>query len=326
MRNWSYRVFFLVHVTLSPLIFPLMFFHVSYLRIYLWPTIALYTTDQLLRYLLRTPATATITRLSPTLIAIHASPTHEIPLQPGTHAILRHPAISYTSHPFSITSSGPTKRIRMVARIHSGFTKKLAEGTKKELAIILDLPYGAPLFFPDLGKFEKVLFVAGGVGATFATSWVKFLMRGSESRPPPARLGQLRFVWAVRTAEDALWALQDDYTGDNAKDLARCVELYITGSGEGEEGVEMMEGLLAANGGGVDALVRAGVARERIFTGRPVLGRIIHDVARKEGGGAGTTAVLACGPKMMGSVVKRAVARLGAEGADVWLHVEEFGH
>ena len=285
VRNWSYRLFFLIHVSASPLLFPLMFLHVPHMRPYLWVSLALYASDVALRYLTRVPAMASVEHLSPTLIAINAYPAFETTIRPGTHVIIRHTDTALTSHPFSITSAfvpsgAVTKRLRMVARIRSGFTKKLADmptqaaaypegihGTSKMLAIQMDLPYGAPLYFPDLKKFDNILFVAGGIGATFAASWVKFLLKGADACQP----GQVRFVWAVKTPEDAMWAFQDDFPGDNASDLAAVVELYITGGEDnGEDGIEMTEGLLrgveggeGGEGGvgpGIEALVKAGVA------------------------------------------------------------------
>jgi NAD(P)H-flavin reductase len=358
VRNLSYRTFYLIHITLSSLLFPLMFFHVSHLRPYLWPSIVLFVGDQMLRVWLRTPALAFIKRLAPGLIEISAYAAIERPLKPGSHALIRHPDTAgiLASNPFSITSavipSGvEKKRIRMISRVRGNVTKKLAalpttalelcEASQSEprqpLAIYLDLPYGAPLYFPKLENFDKILFIAGGVGATFAVSWVKYLLKSAEGQPALVKPGQLRFVWAVKTPSEVSWALKDDYPGDNGEDVAKCAELYITGApkdleaedGDEEGGVEMTEGLLRGAGGvstgGVDALMQAGLDKEQIFTGRPTLRKLIQD-AVQEAGDEGRTAVLVCGPSMMGSIAKRVASRLGMDGADVWLHVEEFGH
>ncbi|KAF8543964.1 ferric reductase like transmembrane component-domain-containing protein [Trichophaea hybrida] len=355
VRNISYRTFYLVHTILSPLLFPLMFFHVSHLRPYLYPSIALFVFDHLLRFILSTPATGSIKHLTTGLIEISAYPTYATPIKPGSHAIIRHPEThSWTPNPFSITSAiilsgSERKRIRMVARIRGNFTKKLAtlptfvvdpcsaspNGVKKVLALKLDLPYGAPLYFPNFKNYDKILFVAGGVGATFAVSWVKYLLKSEGDKLPLVKPGQMRFIWAVKRSEDALWAFEDDYRGDNAKDVAKCVEVHITGApgdpdvvGDMESGMEMTEGLLGSADGdaasGLDHLVKSGVDQERISTGRPWLQKLIRDTV--EEAGEGRTAILICGPIMMGSIARRVTARLGMGGADVWLHVEEFGH
>jgi NAD(P)H-flavin reductase len=332
VRNLCYRVFYMLHILLASLIFPLMFFHVSHLRPYLYPSIILSVGDQVLRAIRRTPALASIKPLAPGLIEISAYAVLKHPLKPGSHALLRHPNTTgiLGSNPFSITSaivtSGTEKRrIRMIARVRGNVTKKLAESSKA-LAVYLDMPYGAPLYFPRLEAFDKILFVAGGVGGTFAVSWVKYLLKNAAVKP-----SQLRFVWAVKTPEDAAWALKDDYPGDNARDVAKCVELYITGFPDPEagEGAEMTEGLLrgadGASTGGVEALVQMGLGKERIETGRPALRKVIQDTVQ-EAGHEGRTAILVCGPAMMGSIAKRVSASLGREGVDVWLHVEEFGY
>jgi len=235
----------------------------------------------------------------------------------------------------------------MVARIHGNFTKKLAampafevdpcsaspDGVKKGLSLYLDLPYGAPLYFPNLNNYDKILFVAGGVGATFAVSWVKYLLKSEGDKPALVRPGQMRFVWAVKRLDEALWAFEDDYPGDNAKDVAKCVELHVTGApadpdvvGDMESGMEMTEGLIGGADGdaasGLDRVVKSGV--KRILTGRPRLQKLIPDTV--EEAGEGRTAILVCGPAMMGSIAKRVTAKLGMGGADVWLHVEAFGY
>jgi NAD(P)H-flavin reductase len=332
VRDLSYRVFYILHIVLASLIFPLMFFHVSHLRPYLYPSIFLFVGDQALRTIRRITALASIKSLAPGLIEISAYAVLERPLKPGSHALLRHPQTTgiLGSNPFSITSAvvpsgAEKKRIRMIARVRGNVTKKLAESSSSEaVAVSLDMPYGTPLYFPRLEAFDKILFVAGGVGGTFAVSWVKYLFKNAAVKPR-----QLRFVWAVKTPEDAAWAMEDDYPGDNASDVAKCVELYITGTPEAEEGAEMTEGLLrgadGASTGGVEALVQKGLGKERIETGRPALRKVIQDTVQ-EAGHEGRTAILVCGPAMMGSIAKRVSARLGADGVDVWLHVEEFGH
>ncbi|KAA8912719.1 ferric reductase like transmembrane component-domain-containing protein [Sphaerosporella brunnea] len=316
VRNLSYRVFYLLHIILSPLLFPLMFLHVSHIRPYLYPSITLFVGDQVLRAINRTPALASIKHISPSLIQISAHAVFVRPLKPGSHALLRHPATTgiLGSNPFSITaaitpSNREKKRIRMIARVRSNITKKLAalptEGPRQTVAVYLDLPYGAPLYFPPLSEFDKILFVAGGVGATFAVSWIKYLSKSTEGgRAALVKPGQLRFVWAVKSPEEAAWAFDDDYQGDNANEVAECVELYITGNPPEDPDADQ---------------------GDRISTGRPSVRDLIHDTV-KDAGHEGRTAILICGPSMMGSIAKRVSARLGAQSVDLWLHVEEFGH
>lgn len=398
----------MLHAVLAPLLFPLLFLHVSHLRPYLLAAAVFYAADRLLRYVLRVPALASVSRLAadPGLIEISACLDFGVPIRPGSHAIVRHPESSpWTAHPFSITaavavpssspgSSGPSsassgsataaaaaaaaamegKRVRMVARVHGNFTKRLSSlaaapnGIRTGLRLYLDLPYGAsPLHFSSpsdiLRKHDKILFVAGGVGATFAVSWVRYLLASPRpGEPAPAatvRPGQLRFVWAVRRPQDALWAFEPDHhqPGDpGPRRMAEAVELFVTGGasaganldGEMERGIEMAEAVLPGAPGGVRALLDAGVAPDRLSTGRPHLPRLIRSTVRRpvyyggsgddddgdgdggggsgDGDGEGCTAILVCGPPAMGVIARRAAARLGMAGADIWLHVEEFGH
>lgn len=400
VRQASYRAFKVLHAVLAPLLFPLLFLHVSHLRPYLLAAAVFYTADQLLRYVLRVPALASVRRLAadPDLIEISACPASSVPpIRPGSHAVIRHPESSpWTAHPFSITaavavpsspSPGPSgsaaaatesERIRMVARVHGNFTKRLSSlpayavepcpaapaGVKTVLRLYLDLPYGAsPLYFSPpsdiLRKYDKILFVAGGIGATFAVSWVKYLLGLAPAAT--VRPGQLRFVWAVRRPQDALWAFEPDHhqpgrdSDPGPRRMAEVVELFITGGasatittttmpagtslgGEIERGgIEMTEAVLPGASGGVQALLNAGVAPGRLSMGRPYLPGLIRSTVNRPvyggngddddgGDGEGCTAILVCGPPAMGVVARRAAAQLGMSGADIWLHVEEFGH
>lgn len=321
VRHLSYRTFYLLHVALAPLLFPLLFLHVSHIRVYLLPSAALFAADQALKYYLRVPALATVSTpaSAPGLLTITVTLSSPLPSAPapGSHCLLRHaPTSFWTANPFTIVpgggggdGGGSTKQLRLVARVRSGFTRELASlAGSRPVAVTLDLPFGPPP--PDLDRFDRVLLVAGGVGATFAVGWVRRLLA--------AESASVRFVWAVKTAAEAAWALDDPA-------VAGCVELFVTGvTGDDADadGIEMTEGLLA--GGAVDALAREGVARDRIARGRPHLRRVVGETVLRAG--EGRTAVLVCGPAGMAAAVKRAVARLGIEGRDVWLHVEEFGH
>ena len=341
-----------MHILFTPLLLPLLFLHVSHLRPYVLFSVVLLVWDQALRYYMHAPAVATIERLSPSLIEIVAQTSFYTPIKPGTHALVKHPDTSlWTSNPFSIAGTivpaGPKEQqIRMIARVRGRFTRKLASLASPKVessagwpavpehaqAIYLDFPYGAPLYFPPLEQFDKLLFIAGGVGGTFAVSCVKHLLKSSDGKPALVRPGQLKFVWSVKSPSDVSWALEDEYPGDNASDVAKCVELYLTGAPadkgedrEEEQGIEMTEGLLSETNGGTDALVRAGLDKRRIGTGRPVLRHLIEETVRAAGA-EGRTAILVCGPAKMGSIAKRTVGKSGIAGADVWLHVEEFSH
>src|SRR5690606_27526353 len=124
-------------------------------------------------------------------------------------------------------------RIEMVARVRNGTTKKLATLQKngdtgdQELAAFIDGPYGTSSHASDLlnGGFNRVLVIAGGVGGTFALSWVSSLIK---------KMGRekVHFVWAVKTVEDVMWALKlEEEVEDSeiAAETASCVEVYVTG-------------------------------------------------------------------------------------------------
>jgi len=364
-RTLSYRTFYVFHIFLADALFPLLFLHVSHLRVYLAAAFVFFVVDYTTRLYLRLKTTATFSRLAPGLMSITISAEDLAILRepafiaPGVHGLLRVPEISEWSwNPFTFTTSTlpppdstspPEKKpIKLVARTRKGFTKKLAKlhaAEPKKMAIILDMAYGASHFF-DLQRFDKILFVAGGVGATFAVSWVKYLLANKIASP-----AKLRFVWAVKTPQEAEWALDEDCEGDGATELAKMVELYFTGDStsspeveeerdsndgaeEADDNDDEVEMRLLDNNGedlNTNSLIERGVSKENIWFTRPDLTQVVNETAPSRSVGssnAGSVAVLVSGPDRMAMEMKRIVAwkAVSTETTEFWLHVEEFGH
>jgi len=158
VRKWSYRVFYITHVTLATLVLPLLFFHVSHTRIYLYETAAIYAVNVVTRSLASKTLSGTLKIIPGTnLLDI------EIPLpkgdsarrrwQPGQHAYVSlsgHPMLrTFRSNPFSVTSIPSTDgRLRFVARVLDGNTAKLAQAAsaaKTSLSLTVEGPYGVSL-------------------------------------------------------------------------------------------------------------------------------------------------------------------------------------
>lgn len=351
VRAVTYRTFYLLHIGCASLILPLLLLHVPYLRVYVLPVAVLWGADKAVSRLRRVHTTASLRLLTPELIEITVDREalrggRHRARPPGSHGLLRVPALdAWTWNPFTFTtptirsrvgySSTPTK---FVIRVHGHFTRKLAalaspgsEGGERPRKhdVALDLPFGSSLFWPPLEEsFDRILLIAGGVGAAFTFSWATYLAT-------VAKPHQIRFVWAVRAPQDALWATT---TTDDDTAVAALVELCLTGAahnpGEEDEdgGLQMQEAGLLSRGStsasheeldAVEKLVRAGIARERITAGRPDLGRVVTETVREARGPA---AVLVCGPESMNMAVLKAAGKVAAEGRDVWCHVEGFSH
>ncbi|KAI5804356.1 hypothetical protein EDC01DRAFT_610859 [Geopyxis carbonaria] len=330
-RAWAYRLFYLLHITLAALLLPTLWLHVEHIRPYVLASAVIYAVDRTIRRLQRTSANASLRLLTPELLELTPHPAAASP--PGSHVLISIPSLAnWSTHPF--TPSPTLSGQRLIIRVRSTLTRRLAAlappaapaatpatptAPRDMLPITLDSGYGAPL--ADLARFDQVLLLAGGVGGTYAVSWLAGLQSASARR--------VRFVWAVKNPADAAWALEDGHVpGVDA------VELYVTGrhrrgeydGGEDEGAVEMAEGLLGAQEDGGEAAEGAAVEGSELgsvktHTGRPPIKAIIEATAQ-----AGSVYVLVCGPAMMGAVARRAVARMGRAGRDVAVHVEEFGY
>lgn len=136
---------------------------------------------------------ATITPLSHggVRIALRRSSRRAVP---GSHAFLWIPAIRPTeTHPFTIVSTNP---LEMVVKGHDGFTRDLLKHAQKNPGALLrasmEGPYGTlPLF----AKYDQVILIAGGSGASFTIGVALGLVRKmAEGVSGPV----VNFVWVVR--------------------------------------------------------------------------------------------------------------------------------
>lgn len=206
------------------------------------------------------------------------------------------------------TRDGPVTAA--LGRLASSALGPGAEGRKIPLAI--QGPYGAMgKHFQDLLGWgtAEVLLVAGGVGATFALA----VYRAIQAEAPSAKV---RFVWAVRRAGDAAWAVSSSANAGLSV-LDESVGLFTTGVADDSDG---------AAGGAVpmQALHRDGNGRFAADRSRrrPDMEKIVDDTFRR--GLEDPVAVLVCVPAEMAREVKRRVRPWAMRGRMVWWHSESF--
>lgn len=329
VRRSYYRVFYILHTTISPLLFPLLFLHVSHLRPYLLASLAFFIFDQLRRTLTRVQTTATVHQLSDDIL--HLTINFRQPVSASSelvsHLLLTVPCISpWTSNPFTVADfSQVAGSVQIVARIRNGTTKRLAsmatssqEETK--IPVMIEMNYGACAHYRRLHlQFDRILIVAGGVGGAFAVPWIKNLAS------TPNALARTRFIWTMRDVATLCWAVSTSTAADVVKEKA---EVFLTSTSrnqeETDEGVEMQETHLLSGGHDreetVAQLEKLGVGKERVALGRPDLGAVLKEVTK-----GGSVAVLVCGPWELGAGVRRVAAARVKMGESVWVHVEEFG-
>ncbi|KAF2773771.1 hypothetical protein EJ03DRAFT_264096 [Teratosphaeria nubilosa] len=360
LKRWNYRAFFITHVSLATLILPLLYFHVRHIRIYIYETAAIYAVHAVLRFFSTKTLPASIRILSDTNLVEIDIPT---PLsekgflrprwKPGHHAYVSlagHPFLrTFRSNPFTVASiPREDGRIRFVARILDGNTAKLARCAKDagvSQKVTLEGPYGVTTHADRLLQYDRVLLVAGGIGATFVVPIYRQVLADLSPSKGSFRHQKVNFVWVARTKADVTWALPEIetqrqgfierlkvfITSSTSRDLGTTTDgsLVIAGeedeesamAGETEEGIELEQrkNLLAGEDVGAAVKVEGGIT---FLAGRPNLGKLIEQTFSQ--GDSERVAVLVCGPRRLSQALRTEVGEYVESGRDVWFWEESF--
>lgn len=144
----------------------------------MWATLAIYGLAWLVR-VLRTWYNSSLIGVVGTL-STHSSSIVELTIpvpsrlnwSPGQHVFVRFLGLGlhmFSSHPFTVASLKEDGVVRLVFKVHGGITKVLqrrAEGkTGEKVRVWVDGPYGG--VGEDISKFERVVFLAGGLGKNY---------------------------------------------------------------------------------------------------------------------------------------------------------------
>lgn len=215
----------------------------------------------------------------------------------------------------------------------------------------LEGPYGASAYFPRLTphNFDRVLLVAGGVGATFVVPLYRSIVDEAATSTNSTGL-KVDMVWSVRGAGDATWAVVSSQDGSGRSLLHdRNVHIFLTGGAEA--GTAATASAVAAGSASETTAAEAAVElttlrrdhqpssprdrrplsspRSRFVSPgatnrqRPDFRQIVDDVFRH--GSEERVAVLVCGPEAMAHDLRAAVATWVHRGRSVWWHNESFG-
>ena len=355
LRKWSYRVFYTTHIVLAGLLLEPLFFHVKFIRLYLIEVVVIIILHEIIRNYSLRRYSGTISVIPGTnLVEIRIpllSLNKELKWKPGQHVYLSRPTgvpsssgwyesfvLRYRVNPFTIASlPAKDKQLLLVTRTLNGNTKSLADlarspsaeigpgETSPSIPIALEGPYGASAHIPNLSKFDRVLLVAGGVGATFVMPIYRNIVEHEgvfRSANP-----QIRFVWAVRKLAETQWAFpSSDEDETELEDARNTVEVYITRPSGANlqmddtgEDIELTEAeqLMPFQDGMEKA--RKGMT---VHAGRPDIGGIASEVFTNS---FGSVAVLVCGPQAMTEELREQVGRWMKGGRDIYWHCETFG-
>ncbi|ETW79594.1 ferric reductase [Heterobasidion irregulare TC 32-1] len=225
VRVFFYQCFFIVHVLTYVAFFVTLCYHTIYASPWIYPPLAFYGLDLLMRMFRYRIKDATLVPADDQMTLIHVRDC-DGGWKAGQHVRLRvfFGGRVFESHPLTImnapaaTSCTSTRTIALGARVKGDWTRALnryakeeqsriagALGEKKEdvaeipVQVMLDGPYGGCSV--DLGRYESVLLLAGGAGATFTLSLlddivgrcVKLGRRNGE------RTRRIEFAWAIRS-------------------------------------------------------------------------------------------------------------------------------
>lgn len=354
-RRYSYRVFFVTHFLVAFLLPIALFFHTRQTRFYLGQAFFFFMLDLVWRKVETTKSQAVIESIPGTnLIKISApmpiTKANRYRERPGSHIYLSIPAAARHSpnpasasyllfeflfNPFTVASvdqdtgdltlvarhrNGPvTVALARFAEVHphSASSGNLVTNEEGKIPLGIEGPYGAVSNFQGLvsGKYNRVLLVAGGVGATFTVPLYRALIHDNPNV-------KVEMTWAVRGAGDATWAV----AGEDSKSILEDhnVHIFLTGDiVDPPDGSDDM-----SQDGEVEMSAMYRDRRRNKFTSqhnrrRPDLKKIVDDTFRH--GSEERVAVVVCGPSDMARELRKHVGPWVASGRTVWWHNETFG-
>ncbi|KAI1333814.1 ferric reductase like transmembrane component [Xylariaceae sp. FL0016] len=344
VRHYSYRLFFITHLGVAIALPPVIYFHARHSAIYVVSPLVFFFINIAKQKYETIKADTKIEMIPGTdLIKMTASvPPSKINRfreSPGGHVYLNLPAMSrpntnpvspaylvfeFVFSPFTVASvDEKSMELTLVARRHNGpLTQALAQLTKvtsfsSKVPLAIDGPYGYAQKFPSFAgsEFDRILLVAGGVGATFILPIYHLIM----NEKPAAKV---QLVWALRSAAEATWPLigsgKSIVDDDNVQlfltgDLSYGDDGGSAGASDWSEGVEL-ERLRADRSPTTYTPARS--------YKRPNLQKFVDGQFRH--GLEDRVAVLVCGPDSMARELKSHVGFWVRKGRQVWWHDESF--
>ncbi|KAJ0117266.1 metalloreductase fre8 [Diaporthe amygdali] len=338
IRNYSYRIFFIVHLTVAMIIPPLIWFHAHSSRVFLVEALVVFLADIITRKFDTFTAIAKLEKVPGTGLVKITAPipnkkVHRFQNHPGSHIYLQIPAEARTSdspastdylvheflyNPFTVADVDvETGNLTLVARQLSGpmtttlnqIATKNSRHDATQLPLYIEGPYGVASHFSTLaeGEYDRILLVSGGVGATYTVPLYRALVKDNPT-------AQVQLIWAVRGVGDASWVA----SGKDGKSFTEDegVQIFVTANEDKHGGQE-------AEGGDVEltTMHHGGEMRHQLM--RPNLKRAVDDVFQH--GQDERVAVLFCGPTVMGRDLRNHVGAWVRKGRVVFWHSESFG-
>lgn len=246
VRRWSYRIFFVLHLTIAVSILPILFFHATPLRLYTVESLVVFLLDIVARKLDTVTAFSKITlephtKLLKLTIPIPATKIRRFEASPGQHVYLNIPPEStpYSKagpsihnllyNPFTVADVASSEITLVLRALHGPTTTALKQLTKLSKAkppMNIEGPYGGARHFPHLAEFDRVLLVAGGVGGTFILPIFHQVVASTAAEGlSPSRI---QLIWSMRSVAEAHWAIKPE--NKSVFDEEELVKIYLSGT------------------------------------------------------------------------------------------------
>ncbi|KAJ3827208.1 iron reductase [Lentinula raphanica] len=224
VRKWSRDSFWVVHVLGFVAFFITICYHTIYATPWIFPPLAFYTADMLMRMLRVRIKDATLTAVDSNMTwVLQDCDTNWIA---GQHVRLRvfFSGRVFESHPLTIMNA-PAAYECHLSRIAEKSSRALNNYADKAISnndqsslsdqpalppeapvqVMLDGPYGGCSL--DLGQYQTVLLIADGSGATFTICVLDDIIGccARLGRPNNERTRRIEFVWCLRSYTGINW-------------------------------------------------------------------------------------------------------------------------
>lgn len=333
VRQWSYRVFIYCHITLGLAIWPILLLHAKPLRLYAVEALAIFIIDRVLRYMDTVTEPAILeqvprTELLKIWFPMTSTKLARFQFKPGQHVYLSIPtkpactgSKSLLSNPFTVSDVTASK-VALVLRARGGPTTQTlrthADRFKTHPLISIEGPYGGFLPVAELASsVDRILLVAGGIGATFILPIYRALQEQLEMEAGDC--DRVNLTWALRSAAEAEWA-----TDSEKQTFAQSSNVHVYLTRHQMRG-NALESAFSGQGMEMDELreSREIVGGVKPLAGRPDLKGIVDETFSNHVDER--VAVVFCGPHGMGRELRNHVGKWVARGREVVWHSESFG-
>jgi predicted ferric reductase len=153
----------------------------------------------------------------------------DIPWRAGQHIYVSIPCCGwFQSHPFTIAGLPGSGNIKIILKVHSGFTRKLLQLTRhrphREFRTFISSPYGSPPL-NIVERSDSLIMMATSTGASFTVPIMQHAINKTTS------IRRICFYWVVRHPSHVEWFSSDILPALQKAQLNGvkvCVQVYIT--------------------------------------------------------------------------------------------------